>query len=154
MTMADESAPQRQVTIVQVYHKELKFSSTTGPHRDGAGKVVAQLVNLRSTNAPVDDDLIEISLDLGLRANIESETVMRASIVQAGIFRITGYDPDQMLEILGRVCPAILYPFAVKTLHATLRRGDYPSIALTPIDFQTLFERNMEELIARQSAPA
>jgi len=151
--MADEGAvPQRQVTMVQVYLKELKFSSTANPHVASTGKAIAQLVNIRSTNAAVDDDLIEVTIDLGLRANIDSETVMRASIVQAGIFRITGYDPEQMLEILGRVCPEILYPFALRTLHATFRRGDYLSIGLTPIDFQALFERNLDRIAERQSA--
>jgi len=152
--MADEStAPQRQVTMVQIYLKNLKFSSTTKPHLEGTGRAIAQVVNIRSTNAAVEDDQIEVALELGVRADIDSETVMRASIVQAGIFRITGYDPEQMLEILGRVCPGILYPFAQRTLHAAFRRGDYLSIGLIPIDFQTLFERNMERIAERQSAP-
>jgi preprotein translocase subunit SecB len=151
--MADEdSAAERQVILDYVYLKELKFTTVDNRHPLGTAKAIGRLANVRATNAAVADGRIEVALNVGIDASIENETVMRVRIIQAGTFLISGYEPDELLEILGRICPEILYPYARATLHAALRRGGYQSIALNTMDFHAMFVQHMLN-VTQSAAP-
>ncbi|HUF71904.1 MAG TPA: protein-export chaperone SecB [Gammaproteobacteria bacterium] len=144
--MADEqTGPQRLVLIGRVYLKNLSFKSPKVPDVFTADRNAETLLNLRSTNAQIDAEHVEVLLHVNVKTVNGEDTLFQIEIVQAGVFRMTGYTPEEMLELLGRVCPETLFPFARKTIDDVARRGGFPEVSLRPLDFDALFAEHMRK---------
>lgn len=151
--MADQQTrAQRRVSIGRIYLKNLSFRSPQVPAAFTVDRKAETLLNLRSTNAEIDAEHVEVLLNVKVKAVAGEETIFRIEVVQAGVFRITGYTPEERMEILGRVCPETLFPFARKTVDDVARRGGFHEVQLRPRDFHALFVEDMRQRAARIAA--
>ena len=152
--MADEQngAP-RLLLVGRVYVKNLSFKSPRVPDiftdETRAETNAETLMDMKSTNAQIDAEHVEVTLTVTVRAVAAEETIFEIETAQAGVFRIVGYTPQERVEILARICPETLFPFARKTVDDVARRGGFPDVDLRPLDFHELFVQNMREQAAR-----
>ena len=152
--MADEQAGvRRQVLIRTAYLKDLSFVSPKAPDIFAVRDTAERLLNVRSRNAAIDEKHVEVELTVTVKAVAAGESVFQIETVQAGIFLIEGYGPDERVEILGRVCPEMLFPFARAVIDSVTRRTGFRSTLLIPLDFHSLFAENMRERGSQSAGP-
>ena len=60
-----------------------------------------------------------------------------------GIFTLNKIPPEQEKPLLLIEAPRMLFPFARNVLAETTRDGGYPPLMLNPIDFATLYQKQM-----------
>jgi preprotein translocase subunit SecB len=151
--MADEqTGAHRRVSIGRIYLKKLSFRSPQAPGAFTVDRKAATLLNLQSTNAEIDAQHVEVLLNVNVKAVTGEDTIFQIEVVQAGVFRITGYTPEERMELLGRVCPEALFPFARKTIDDMARRGGFHEVQLRPLDFHALFAQDMRQRAAQVAA--
>lgn len=151
--MTDERTEQlRQVTIEATYLKQLAFASPQAPQVFTGSADAENFLNLRSTNAEIDPERVEVTLIVAVKGVAAEETIFNVEVAQAGVFMIKGYTPAERVEILGRVCPEILYPFARSTITSAAAKGGFPNVLPKTLDFDSLFAENMREKAAAAAA--
>jgi len=137
--------PRRHVAIQKLYLKDLSFVSPKTPGIFTADVDTEKLLNIQSANSEIDPERFEVTLTVAVKAVAAQDTIFQVDVVQAGVFKITGYTPEELVEILGRFCPETLFPFARKAIDDAVRRGGFPDVLLRPLDFDALFAQNMRE---------
>jgi preprotein translocase subunit SecB len=148
--MADEPL-RRQVLIRKFYLKNLSLT-THADRPDFASSVDAERkLNVRTTNSELDGDQVEVVLHVGVKMDAGDDTIYRVEVAQAGIFEIVGYTQAERVEILGHICPEILFPYARSVISSVVRKGDFQDVGLKPLDFRALFARNMSERAAQSA---
>ena len=151
--MTDQSSDQRKLVLLEkCFLKNFSFESPKAPAVFTNYVDPEKLLNIQSTNSKIDAERMEVTLTLAVRAVREEDMIFHVKVVQAGEFRITGYSPTERLEILGAICPEMLFPFARNTIDAAVRKGGLPDILLRPVDFATLFEHEMLERAGQGAA--
>lgn len=151
--MTDENTgPPRRVSLERLYLKQLSFVSPKTPEVFVNDVEVERLLNIRSTNADLGEERVEVTLNVGVKAVAGQETVFQVDVAHAGVFTITGFTPVERLEILGRVCPETLFPFARESIDGAVRRGGFAHVGLRALDFDKLFAQNMRERAAQAEA--
>jgi len=155
--MADEQAPsEKQLLLHQLYIKDLSFESPKVPEIF-ASNVNSQIdLNVRSVSREIDAEHVEVTLTLTVKSIAEEDTVFLIELVQAGVFIIKGYTPEERFAFLGGYCPGTLYPYAREAIADLVDKGGFPQLLLQPLDFDTLYAQNMQERAAQapQAQPA
>lgn len=152
--MADDAdTAKRHVTVKKIYLKDLSFVSPQAPGVFSGIDDADRLLNIRSTNSEVAPEHVEVTLTVAVKAvsGEDEDEIFQVEVVQAGVFQITGYTPEERVEILGRVCPEILFPFARDLIDGVTRRAGFPGTLLAPLDFHALFAQNMRERAAQSA---
>jgi preprotein translocase subunit SecB len=155
--MADEQASaERQLLLQKLYIKDCSFESPKAPEIFLSSVNTQTLLNIRSDNRQLDADHVEVTLTVNIKSVVGEETVFLIELVQAGVFVLTGFAPDERLVALGNTCPATLYPFAREAVANVANKGGFPQLLLQPLDFASMFAQNMRErgAQAEREAPA
>ena len=151
--MADENEiANPQVLLHKLYLKGLSFKSPQPAHVYTPDTVAETMINVQSTNAEIDAERVEVTLKLAVKGVAGEQTIFELEAVQAGLFSIQGYTPEQRTEILGRFCPETLFPFARNAIAAAAAKGGYPNVLIKPLDFAAMFSENMRERAAGSTA--
>lgn len=144
----EEAAPSGQQVTLNVlaqYIKDLSFESPDSPKSlqlTGSQPRLEVSVNVQATGSG--DDLYETVLSLEAHARAEESVVYNIELVYGGLFRIQGAGQEILQPILFIDCPALLFPFARRVIADISRDGGFPPLMLDPIDFRTLYRRNLE----------
>lgn len=91
------------------------------------------------------DSIYEVVLQIHLTAKNNQRTAFVIEVQQAGIFKIEGLEEKQIQFLLEARCPNILYSYARKVVSDKTVEAGFPSLLLTPVDFEVLFMRRQEE---------
>ena len=135
----------RQVLIEATYLRKLKFVSPKVPDIFATDFNVDILLNIRSTHKEIDAEHTEVTLAVAIKGVSSADTIFQLEVQQSGVFKVTGYSPDERLEINGKVCPEILFPFARNTITDAASKGGFPDVVLKPVDFATFYARSLRE---------
>ena len=148
--MADEQASaERQLLLQKLYIKDCSFESPKAPEIFQSSVNAQTLLNIRSENRQLDADHVEVTLTVNIKSVIGEDTVFLIELVQAGVFVLTGFAPDERVVALGNTCPATLYPFAREAVANVANKGGFPQLLLQPLDFASMFAQNMRERAAQ-----
>lgn len=148
---ASQEQAQQQFVMQRIYTKDISFESPGTPDvfkKPYQPKVNVDL-NTRS-NAIDEEGNFEVVLSVTLTAKMEEETVFLVEVQQAGIFFITGFEPEQLRRILGTAAPNVLFPYARETIDTLVVKGGFPAVMLAPVSFDALYE----QALAQQSQQA
>jgi preprotein translocase subunit SecB len=145
----EEAAPgghQVTLNVLAQYIKDLSFESPNAPKSLQPDKNnqprLEVSVNVQASGSG--EDLYEVVLHLEAHAKSEETVVYNIELLYGGLFRIKGASQDILQPILFVDCPSILFPFARRVIADTSRDGGFPPLLLDPIDFRTLYRRNLE----------
>lgn len=151
--MAEQEAPQKQISIQKLYLKDFSFESPSSPTVfTGSDWKPKTNLNLRSSHSKVGDDLHEVVLTITVDAKHEETTLFLVEIHQAGLFQIGGYTDEEFDAIVGSFCPATLFPFAREAIATIVSKGGFPEFLLQPINFDALFAESKRQSAAQAAA--
>lgn len=144
--MSENSEPQEagasapQLLLQQIYLKDCSYEAPLGPRVEGEWKPEFSL-NLNTTSSEVAPETLEVVLTVRVEARMGEKIAYLVELKQAGLFQIRNCTPPQMRQIIGSVCPTILFPYARATCSDLIAQGGFPQFLLPPVNFDALLER-------------
>lgn len=148
--MSEENAstdPKQVFVINKVYTKDISFETPNTPEifREDDWHPNINL-QLQSRSKVIEDNVYEIILMVTVTATLDDKTTAYlAEVQQAGIFRVSGFEDEEMGYMLGSYCSNILFPFAREVVSDLVTRGGFPQLLLSPVNFDALFAQQQEQ---------
>lgn len=129
--------------LESVYIKDMSFESPNSP-QVFLQQEQPQLdidIDIQHHKLDDEDDLYEVILPLSVEAKADDKTVFLAEVHQAGLFRISGVDAENLPMVLEINCANILLPFARETLASMIGHGGFPPVLVNPVNFEIIFDQ-------------
>lgn len=129
--------------LESVYIKDMSFESPNSP-QVFLQQEQPQLdidIDIQHNKLDDEDDLYEVILPLSVEAKADDKTVFLAEVHQAGLFRISGVDAENLPMVLEINCANILLPFARETLASMIGHGGFPPVLVNPVNFEIIFDQ-------------
>lgn len=139
------------VSLQNVYIKDLSFEAPKGPFLPAQAQDPKIALNLNTVTTSIGPDAHEVVLTVTLEAKNGEIAVYLAEVKQAGIFVVRGFGPEETRRILGAFAPGILFPYVRQTVSDVVTKGGFPPFLLPHVNFDSLFERSLQEQAARQA---
>lgn len=135
----------QQFSVQRVYIKDLSFEAPLGAKAftEKRQPVINQEFNTKIER--IQDDHYEVVLTITIVAKIEEQTAFLVEIHQAGLFFVSGISGTKLSQLLNAACPNILFPYAREAIDSALVKGTFPPIMLSPINFEALYARAIEQ---------
>lgn len=141
-----KGAPGPQVNILGQYVKDLSFENPNAPKSlQDPGKNPNLQINFHVGANKLGDETYEVTLHFEGNAKSETTNIYALELVYAGVFRIKNIPPERLQPLLFIDCPALLFPFTRRLIADLTREGGFPPLLIDPIDFATLYRRNMAQ---------
>ena len=102
-------------------------------------------VNVNTAVRKLPDNAFEVILDIKTEAKKKDKISFIAEVSYAGIFTLNQVPPEHEKPLLLIEAPRMLFPFARNVLAETTRDGGYPPLMLNPIDFASLYQKQVEK---------
>jgi len=136
----------RAFLLQQLYVKDLSFESPNTPKIFQESSIEPETeLNIRNSHSAVGENLYEVILHISVHAKKGEQTIFLTEIDQAGLFLLSGYNPEQTNMLLGTQCPATLFPFAREAISSLVGKGGFPPLILQPINFDALYAQAREQ---------
>jgi preprotein translocase subunit SecB len=142
---ADETTRNRKtVTPQKIYLKDVSFET---PHSPGIFLKEwnpALSIEIDNRASMLEDDHFEVVIILTVTVSIGDETAYLAEVHQAGIFRLTGFDNEELRRLHNVYCMHTLYPFACAALADLVSRGGFQQLLLAPVNFEKIYQQRLD----------
>ena len=140
----------RAFLLQQLYVKDLSFESPNTPKIFQESSIEPETeLNIRNSHSAIGENLYEVILHISVHAKKGEQTIFLTEIDQAGLFLVSGYNPEQANMLLGTQCPATLFPFAREAISSLVGKGGFPPLILQPINFDALYAQAREQQSAQ-----
>ena len=142
---------QAQLNLQRIYVKDVSFEAPGAPQMfQQQGQPNVEL-NLSQRVAQLGTDVFEVVLSVTATCKVEDKTAYLAEVQQAGIFGLTGFEPQARDAVLATYCPNVLFPYVRQLISDLVQNGGFPPFFLQPINFDQLYADQMRR---RAEAPA
>ena len=138
--MSEEQTPQPNFSIARIYTKDLSLESPKSPKIFESNWQPKLGLDVDVQHSVLNEGLFEVVLKLAVTVTTEDQTAFLIEVQQAGIFAITGFDDATRDQILGAMCPNILFPYARETIDMLAVKASFPAPMLAPINFDAMLE--------------
>lgn len=144
--MAEADQQQKTVfNIEKVYLKDVSYEAPGVPmvfsQPQNAGAEIGVQLGLEHSVLAAEQGLYEVVLTITATARRENRNIFLVEVKQAGIFRISGVDPETLRRALEISCAYALLPFAREAINNFVEKGGFPQLLITPINFEALYEQ-------------
>lgn len=136
-----QDSDSKNFSIARIYIKDLSFESVEAPKIFEKQWTPKLNLEVDVSNTRINEKLAEVVLILKVTVKSEDETAFLIEIHQAGVFVIDGFEESVVDQVLGAMCPSILFPYARETIDAMAVKGTFPAPMLSPINFDALYEQ-------------
>jgi len=127
---------QPKIGIAKIYLKDLSFESPAAPAVFQKPWKPAVNIQVTVNHRQINEKIYEVTLLLNIEAKSEDQIVAIVEVEQAGLFEVIDASQQQLDHILKVFCPTTLFPYARQAIDATLNGGGFPSMMLSPINFE------------------
>ncbi len=143
--------PQQVFNIERIYLKDLSVENPGAPQSfiNAAQQGPQVEVGLQMASQNVQEGFYDVTLALTVTAKLGENTLFLVEAKQAGIFQIRGVAESDLPPVLGIHCPNILFPYARETVSDAINRMGFPPVYLAPINFEALYQQQLEQELAR-----
>ncbi|MEM7493446.1 MAG: protein-export chaperone SecB [Pseudomonadota bacterium] len=144
---SNEQAPVgASIRVLGQYIKDLSFEN---PGASVQGQPNIDLgIDVGAKQSGDDGKTFEVTLKLNARAGTPETTLFLIELDYAGLFRIEGFQPNEMEPILLIECPRILFPFARRIISDISAEGGFPPLRVDPVDFASLYQGQKQRAAA------
>lgn len=137
--------PEQQLMIQNIYSKSLTYECYNTPHVFYQGLTLKPNLQLSFSINKINEDLYEVVMVniITTTADVEnSEPVLiyKIEASKAGLFRVSGYEGEELDEILNINCPSILFPYLRQEIDNLIHYSGFPSFAIQPVSFYAIYE--------------
>lgn len=145
--MAEEQVnqPQQQFALQRIFIKDISFEAPLGAKAFQKQWKPQVHLDLNTVNSKLDDNHYEVVLTLTVTAKQEEETAFLIEVQQAGIFMCSGLDASALRQVLGAMCPNILFPYAREAVDSLVTKGSFPPLMLAPVNFDALYQQALQQ---------
>ncbi len=155
--MTEAAASQQQQPLFNIEKLYVKDLSLEIPH---APEIFLERVNpqidiqLHTQAVPVGEGVFEVSITITVTAKLaEKDKVMfLIEVKQAGIFQVRNLPQEELEQVLGVVCPNILYPYLREVVSDVAVRAGFAPVLLNPINFEALYQQQKKQQAEAASA--
>jgi preprotein translocase subunit SecB len=137
--------PQHEFAIQRIYIKDLSYEAPSTPETFQNEWTPEVEFNLNTTSKKLSDDVYEVVLQVTVTVKLKDKTAFLVEVKQAGLFTMKGFTAEQMEQMIGSFCPNILFPYARELVSATVSRGSFPPLYLSPINFDALYQEQLKK---------
>ena len=138
--MSEEKTPQPNFSIARIYTKDLSLESPKSPKIFESNWQPKLGLDVDVKHSVLNEGLFEVVLKLAVTVTTEDQTAFLIEVQQAGIFAIAGFYDATRDQILGAMCPNILFPYARETIDMLAVKASFPAPMLAPINFDAMLE--------------
>jgi preprotein translocase subunit SecB len=154
MSEENAAAPNPLFNIEKLYVKDLSLEI---PHAPGVflEREQPQIeLQLNTESTLVEDGVFDVALTVTVTARLlEKEKVMfLIEAKQAGVFVVRDLPQEDLNEVLGIVCPNILYPYLREVISDMAVRAGFSPVILNPVNFEALYQQQKQ--VQEQAASA
>ena len=128
----------------RIYLKDASFESPRCPQVFSEPDYNPKIdVQLHISHQLLDQErgVFEVVLKVTVTATTSAQPAFLIEVQQAGIFTITGLNPQQQERALEATCPTALFPFMREHVNHLVTHGGFPSLLLQPVNFETMYEQ-------------
>jgi len=143
--MQTEPNTKPSLLVHSMYVKESSFLAPHTPHVFAKSCEPKLEVNFQTVvHALNDNDVFEVVLSLDAKIHLpsqesdKSQLAFSASIQQAGVFTVSGFDKDKKDEALTTTAPSLLFPYVSEFLNNLTVRAGFPQLVLPPMSFNNM----------------
>lgn len=146
---------QVSVRILAQYVKDLSFESPRAPMSLQPRETTPPInINVNVNARGLSQEDYEVTLTLDAKAGGDEDTMFHVELQYAGIFRLGGIKKEHLQPFLLIEGPRMLFPFARQIVAAAVRDGGFPPLMIDPIDFVSLYRRNISRAAEGQQGAA
>ncbi len=149
--MSEQAQP--SFSIQRIYLKDMSLEQPNSPQillEQGQTQVDVQL-NLHAE--PVQEGLYEVAVTATVTTKVNDKVLFLVEAKQAGLFEIRNVPQDQLQPIIAIACPQIVYPYLRATVADIVNRTGFPPVHLTEVNFQAMYESQMQQAAAANGQP-
>lgn len=143
---------EQQFIIQRIYVKDVSFEAPNSPGIFTQEWNPDTNLDLNTKVNTLTNDNYEVELFITITVKSDDKTAFLVEVKQAGVFFIQGYGQEQINHLLAAYCPNILFPYAREVIAGMVSKGSFPELHLSPINFDALYARRLQEEQASASA--
>jgi preprotein translocase subunit SecB len=136
-------------SVEKIYVKDVSFEVPGAPAIFGENVQPELQLNLNQRVQRLSETAFEVVLAVTLTCKASDKTAYVAEVQQAGVFGITGLEPQAIDGLLGTQCPNILFPYVRQLLSDLIQAGGFPPFFLQPINFDGLYAETLRQRAAQ-----
>ena len=144
-TTANDVAQGAMFTVEKLYVKDLSFEAPGAPQVFAEQGQPQLQLNLSQKVQRLADNAYEVVLGVTLTCTVNEKAAYVAEVQQAGVFGLSGFDPQGLDVMLGTHCPNALYPYARQAVGEMVSSGGFPPFILQPINFEALYAETLRQ---------
>ncbi len=157
--MTDQAATnaqpvESQFIIQRIYLKDVSFEAPNSPAVFTEEWTPDTKLDLSTNVNVLQNNNYEVELSLTITVKSNDNLAFLVEVKQAGVFFISGYSQEQLSHLLAAYCPNTLFPYAREVIAGLVSKGSFPEMHLSPINFDALYAKRIQEQAARNSATA
>lgn len=135
----------QQVTIHNIYIKDVSFESPNAPHVFQQNAQPQVQINVGLNTHRLSEDTHEVVLAITVTAKVEDKTAFLVEVQQGGVFTVNGFSQEDLGPVLGIYCPNMLFPYAREVASNLVGKGGFPQLMLQPINFEALYQQHLQQ---------
>lgn len=142
-----------QFSVEKIYVKDVSFESPKAPFVFNEQTQPQINMNLNQRVQRLGENAFEVVLGVTLTCTAgegEGNAVYMVEVQQAGVFGLTGFEPNVADALLGTQCPNVLYPYARQLIGELIQAGGFAPFLLQPINFDALYAEGLRQRQAQQ----
>ena len=146
-----QTADQANATVFQIqriYLKDMSLEQPNSPAILTSQEQPALDIQLAVGIEQVAEGITEVTVTATVTTKIQDKVVFLVEAKQAGIFEIRHLPEDQMGPVMGIACPQIVYPYLRGNVADLIQRAGFPPVHLAEINFQAMYEQQMQQAAA------
>jgi len=146
-----ETNAQPVFNIQRIYLKDASLEIPNAPHIFLEADTPSVEVQLDVAEASVFEGIFEVVVTVTVTTRVKDQIAFLVEAKQAGIFEIRNVPPENVAQILGIMCPNIVYPYLRASVADLINRTGFPPIHLQEINFEAFFQQRQAALAQQQA---
>ncbi len=147
--MAEEKKPTPKVQLMSTYIKDMSFENIGLQNGYIAKKQPQFEMNININNKKISDDVVEVSLNIKVKATEGEQTIFMLDLDHAGRFTLTDIEETQRVPFLYIECPRLLFPYTRRIVSTITLDGGLMPLNLDHIDFVKMFQNSVDAARAK-----
>lgn len=144
MTEATQENNQPVFAIEKIYVKDLSVEIPHAPQIFLERENPQVDVQLNTHTATVEKDMYEVTITSTVTAKIGEKVMFLIEAKQAGIFRLSNLQKEDIEPVLAVMCPNILFPYLRELVSNVAVRAGFAPVLLNPVNFDMLYQQHKQ----------